>query len=131
MGGKVTFGGTPAALEKSKSPTGNTSPAPTPHRGAGRAQEAAWPGSTIEGAREHNLRGIDVRIPLRRHDGGGRAVSGAGKILSRFNGILLPAPARELHDSADPVGAHDAIQGLSELDKVIAIDQQPIKGARL
>jgi excinuclease ABC subunit A len=78
----------------------------------------------IRGAREHNLADVDVRIPL------GclvavTGVSGAGK-SSLVNGILLPALARALHDSAEPIGDHDRIDGLAALDKVIAIDQRPI-----
>jgi excinuclease ABC subunit A len=78
----------------------------------------------VLGAREHNLRDVDVRIPL-----GVFAcvtgVSGAGK-SSLVNGILLPALAAHLHDSVDPVGAHRSIEGIDALDKVIAIDQKPI-----
>ncbi|HEY8430280.1 MAG TPA: excinuclease ABC subunit UvrA, partial [Sandaracinaceae bacterium] len=79
---------------------------------------------TIRGARENNLAGIDVAIPL------GclvavTGVSGAGK-SSLVGSILLPALARALHGSTDRVGAHDAIEGLEALDKVIAIDQKPI-----
>jgi excinuclease ABC subunit A len=79
---------------------------------------------TIRGAREHNLRDVDVAFPL------GclvavTGVSGAGK-SSLVNGILLPALSRALHGSTDRVGAHDTIEGLDALDKVIAIDQKPI-----
>ena len=52
-------------------------------------------------------------------------MSGAGK-SSLINGILLPALARALHDAQDRIGAHKAITGIGALDKVIAIDQQPI-----
>ncbi|HEY3493882.1 MAG TPA: excinuclease ABC subunit UvrA, partial [Polyangiaceae bacterium] len=78
----------------------------------------------VRGAREHNLKNVNVEFPL----GVLVAVagpSGAGK-SSLVNGILLPALARHLHDSADPVGAHDEIRGLEGVDKVIAIDQRPI-----
>ena len=78
----------------------------------------------VKGAREHNLRKVDVTIPL-----GVLAcvtgVSGAGK-SSLVNGILLPALAHHLHDSQDPVGLHDKLTGIDALDKVIAIDQKPI-----
>jgi len=89
---------------------------------AGRRAPRGW--IEVLGAAEHNLKNIDVRFPL-----GVLAavtgVSGAGK-SSLVNGILLPALARALHDSADPVGAHREVRGLDALDKVIAIDQRPI-----
>jgi excinuclease ABC subunit A len=78
----------------------------------------------VRGAREHNLRKVDVTIPL-----GVLAcvtgVSGAGK-SSLVNGILLPALAHHLHESQEPIGAHDKLTGIDALDKVIAIDQKPI-----
>jgi excinuclease ABC subunit A len=52
-------------------------------------------------------------------------VSGAGK-SSLVNGILLPALSRALHRATDPVGVHDTHRGLANVDKVVAIDQQPI-----
>ena len=78
----------------------------------------------ILGAKEHNLRNIDVKLPL------GvlcavTGVSGAGK-SSLINGILHPALMNALHQSNLPVGQHDKIMGLDQLDKIIAIDQQPI-----
>ncbi len=78
----------------------------------------------VLGASEHNLRNVDVSIPL------GvfvcvTGVSGAGK-SSLVNGILLPALGAHLHDSQEPIGAHKSIKGIEALDKVIAIDQKPI-----
>ena len=78
----------------------------------------------IRGATEHNLRNIDVTIPLGILVGV-TGVSGAGK-SSLINGILLPALSKQLHRGQEPVGAHQSIEGIGQLDKVIAIDQKPI-----
>ena len=123
LGGKVTFDGTPEALEASQSLTGlylsgqRRIEVPASRRKATGYLE-------IKGAREHNLANIDVRFPLGVLTAV-TGVSGAGK-SSLVNAILLPALARALHDSEGPIGAHRAITGLDALDKVIAIDQQPI-----
>lgn len=79
---------------------------------------------TVRGAREHNLKDIDVQIPL------GvlvaiSGVSGAGK-SSLINGILHPALRRALHDATDPVGSHIGLLGIEQIDKVVDIDQKPI-----
>jgi excinuclease ABC subunit A len=122
-GGKIVFEGPPEKIEKSDGPTGvYLSGKKKIHVPEKRRTPREW--ITIQGAREHNLKDIDVRIPL------GvltcvTGVSGAGK-SSLVNGILLPALARRLHDASDPVGDHDEIVGLGALDKVVAIDQKPI-----
>ncbi len=78
----------------------------------------------VTGARENNLRNVDVEFPL-----GAfvcvTGVSGAGK-STLVNQILYPAAARALNGSELPVGAHAGIAGLHEIDKVIDIDQSPI-----
>ncbi|MEA2697181.1 MAG: excinuclease subunit, partial [Myxococcales bacterium] len=79
---------------------------------------------TVKGAREHNLKNIDVQFPL------GvlvavTGVSGAGK-SSLINGILQPALRRKLLGSFDRVGAHGGLTGIDAIDKVIDIDQKPI-----
>ncbi len=79
---------------------------------------------TIKNAREHNLKGVDVTIPLGVLVGI-TGVSGAGK-SSLINGILLPALSRTLHRGTDSVGLHDAIEGIANVDKIVAINQQPI-----
>ncbi len=79
----------------------------------------------VRGARHNNLKGIDVAFPLGRFTCV-TGVSGSGK-SSLVNEILYPALARALHKATtrEP-GAHTGIDGLAQLDKVIAIDQSPI-----
>ncbi|MGD8843801.1 MAG: excinuclease ABC subunit UvrA, partial [Gammaproteobacteria bacterium] len=79
---------------------------------------------TVRGARENNLKNIDVRIPL------GRlvcitGVSGSGKSTLMVE-ILYKAMARELHRARSLPGDHDGIEGLENIDKIINIDQSPI-----
>ena len=78
----------------------------------------------ILGASQHNLRDIDVHIPL------GvltcvTGVSGSGK-STLVNEVLYKAVANRLHRARQRPGAHRAIHGLDELDKIIAVDQSPI-----
>ena len=78
----------------------------------------------IHGAREHNLKNIDVEIPL------GvltvvTGVSGSGK-STLVNEILYRTLAREIYGSHEEPGAHDSIDGIAHIDKVIRIDQAPI-----
>jgi excinuclease ABC subunit A len=78
----------------------------------------------LRGAREHNLRNIDVEFPL------GvllaiTGVSGAGK-SSLINGILHPALRRKLYGGYEEVGAFDKLEGTGRIDKVVDIDQKPI-----
>ncbi len=78
----------------------------------------------IEGARENNLKNIDVEIPL------GKfvcvtGVSGSGK-STLINDLLYKRAAQDLYNARDRAGKVDAIRGLNYIDKVVNIDQSPI-----
>jgi excinuclease ABC subunit A len=78
----------------------------------------------IQGATEHNLRDIDVHVPL------GvltcvTGVSGSGK-STLVNDVLYKAVANRLHRARKRPGAFRSIHGLDQLDKIIAVDQSPI-----
>jgi excinuclease ABC subunit A len=125
-GGAVIFQGPPAHLleDGHGSLTGaylrgeRAIPTPRTRRPTTRGQVV------IRGARENNLKDIDVVLPL------GvlttiTGVSGSGK-STLINDILYKALARTLYRAADEPGAHAAIEGIDLLDKVIQIDQSPI-----
>lgn len=78
----------------------------------------------IVGARENNLKNIDVNIPLGVFTSV-TGVSGSGK-SSLVNEILYKKLAFELNGARSRAGDHDMIKGLEHLDKVINIDQSPI-----
>ena len=79
---------------------------------------------TVRGARENNLRGIDVTVPLGTFTCV-TGVSGSGK-SSLVNEILYKKLGVELNRMKAHPGRHDSIEGLEHLDKVINIDQSPI-----
>jgi len=78
----------------------------------------------IEGATQHNLKNVDVDVPL------GvfccvTGVSGSGK-STLVNDVLYKSVANRLHKAKQRPGAHRRITGLDQLDKIIAVDQSPI-----
>ena len=87
-----------------------------------RREPSGW--LTIRGARTNNLKNIDVKLPL------GvitcvTGVSGSGK-SSLVNEILYKSLSKMLNRSRQRAGAHDGIDGVEQLNKIIAIDQSPI-----
>ncbi len=123
-GGALIAAGTPAVIEASKdSLTGDylsgRQSIPVPER-----RITSTKAITITGAREHNLKSIDVAFPL------GvltvvTGVSGSGK-STLVNDILFKALAKKIYGSRDEPGAHKDLKGAAEIDKVIRIDQSPI-----
>ncbi|HET8537261.1 MAG TPA: excinuclease ABC subunit UvrA [Solirubrobacteraceae bacterium] len=78
----------------------------------------------IRRAKQHNLKNIDVRVPL------GvltcvTGVSGSGK-STLVNDVLFKSVANRLHRARQRPGAHDKVLGLEQLDKIIQVDQSPI-----
>ncbi len=126
-GGELVAAGTPAEIMAcAKSLTGRYLKGelsiPVPKRRLASSAERGW--LEILGARENNLRNIDVKIPL------GTltcvtGVSGSGK-STLVDDILRRALLRHWHGAKERPGAHRAIVGLGQLDKVIDIDQTPI-----
>jgi excinuclease ABC subunit A len=123
-GGRVIAEGTPDVIKRS--------PASITGRFLSGADEIASPTTRrpakgwieLTGAREHNLRNVDVRLPLGTMVAV-TGVSGAGK-SSLINATLYPALNRILHRSLERVGPYKTLTGLGQIDKVIVIDQKPI-----
>ncbi|HET9422628.1 MAG TPA: excinuclease ABC subunit UvrA, partial [Nocardioides sp.] len=79
---------------------------------------------TVKGAREHNLRDIDVTFPLGLFVAV-TGVSGSGK-STLVNDILYTSLAKQIYRSRTVPGRHQKITGIDEVDKVIHVDQSPI-----
>ena len=87
------------------------------------------PRLTLKGARQHNLQGVDLAIPLRRLVGI-TGVSGSGK-STLIQDVLYPALAKHFGQPADVSGAFDGFSGVDAIKGVVMVDQSPIgKSAR-
>ncbi len=124
-GGEVLFSGPPAEVgTASRSLTadyllGRRSIPLPPRRVGGRSAYLE-----IHGARENNLKAIDVKIPLGTFCGVS-GVSGSGK-STLIQEILYKALRRTLGQGGPPPGKHDYLKGVEQLDRVLLIDQSPI-----
>ncbi|MDD5112156.1 MAG: excinuclease ABC subunit UvrA [Candidatus Altiarchaeota archaeon] len=123
-GGKIVYSGPPEGIEKDKSSltggylSGRLSiDTPKERRPAERFIE-------IFGAKEHNLKDIDVRMPVGCITAV-TGVSGSGKSTLIYD-ILYQGMRRKLYDSREPAGRHDRITYEGLVDKVLIIDQSPI-----
>jgi len=124
-GGHVVAHGTPAQVEKTPaSITGQYLSGKRVIEVPGKRRKGNGKELRIVGARENNLRSVDVTIPLGEFvvvSG----VSGSGK-SSLINDILAKELQARLHHASTVPGKHDDIEGIKELDKAIIIDQSPI-----
>jgi len=130
-GGRVVFEGTPDALRDADTATGRYVSGRSEGFEPKRPRPIDGPSLVLRGARQHNLRGVDVEIPLGTLTAVS-GVSGSGK-STLVHDVLFRAAERELGGETsakehlgEAVGDYDALEGLSHIDQVVLVDQSPI-----
>lgn len=124
-GGNVIAHGTPAQVIKNKdSITGQYLSGVRKIEVPQKRRAGNGKSIVVTGARENNLKNIDVEFPLGKFIAL-TGVSGSGKSTLLLN-TLYPALMRALYNSKLEMGAHDIIRGMENVDKVVDIDQSPI-----
>ena len=124
-GGNVIAHGTPAQVIKNKdSITGQYLSGARKIEVPQKRRAGNGKSIVVTGARENNLKNIDVEFPLGKFIAL-TGVSGSGKSTLLLN-TLYPALMRALYNSKLEMGAHDIIRGMENVDKVVDIDQSPI-----
>ncbi|MBI2587744.1 excinuclease ABC subunit UvrA [Candidatus Azambacteria bacterium] len=123
-GGKVVFTGTSKQLLKAPTLTGEYLSGRKRVEVMGNSSSRHSDSLIIHGAAEHNLKNIDVKIPL------GKfvcitGVSGSGK-STLMNDILATALLKQFYRAKEIPGKHKKIEGAEHLDKVVIVDQSPI-----
>ena len=124
LGGSIIHAGTPKSLERAKESLTGAYLSGRRRIEIPDARRESTGSIKIQGAAENNLQAVDIEFPLGVMTAV-TGVSGAGK-STLVNDILYPALARRLHASTRKVGRHKTVSGLTQLDKVIDIDQRPI-----
>jgi excinuclease ABC subunit A len=124
-GGQIVFDGTPDGARSANTLTGAyLGGRKQVHAGFRRLVNEATPKLLLQGAREHNLRGVNVEFPLQRLVCV-TGVSGSGK-SSLIQDVLYPALARHFGKATETPGAHDALLGADFLADAVFVDQSPI-----
>ncbi len=124
-GGQIVFDGTPEAARAADTLTGAYLGArKSVGMGFKRFVDDSTPRLILEGARQNNLRDLDVQFPLQRLTVV-TGVSGSGK-STLVQDILVPALMRHFGKATDAPGAHDRLLGADHLADAVFVDQSPI-----
>lgn len=131
QGGRIVYEGPPEGLPEQDTATGRYLSGRSGIEPREKPRKVDGACLTLKGARQHNLRGVDVEIPL------GTltvvtGVSGSGK-STLVHDVLYRAAERELGGETsakehlgEAVGEYDALEGLAHIDEVVLVDQSPI-----